>query len=330
MRKIYKKGLLVIIIQLIFMLFLNTHVSALYKSLEEFVEKNGLENMSATQLEAKQTEAINKISDDRQKRGVQDAVSTILYTIDGEYDSYEEKMSKLNEAFLQNQGDPYGDEAQSDLYYGYMLGGKWVIYKGNASESKKNDTEGKTAAEQFDEKYDEYKKLKDEDKNINTLLEYQSALQTLYKQLPRKDQTEERLLKLDEVDTAVVGTDHSSQEIPDTIYQYPDQKKPSSAGSLDDMIGDADKFISSAKGTAISASSLQNFSKTFYNIFLTIGIIVAVLVGSILGIKFMVGGAGEKAHIKELLVPYIVGCIVIFGAFAIWKIVVTILSNSLA
>ena len=116
----------------------------------------------------------------------------------------------------------------------------------------------------------------------------------------------------------------------ESIYNYPGQKETNSAGSLDDMIGDADKFIDSADDAAISTSSLKEFSKTFYNIFLTIGIVVATLVGLILGIKFMIGGAEEKAHVKELLGPYIVGCIVIFGAFAIWKIVVTILSNSLA
>ena len=42
----------------------------------------------------------------------------------------------------------------------------------------------------------------------------------------------------------------------------------------------------------------------------------------------MVGGAEEKANIKEVLVPYVVGCIVIFGAFAIWKLIVTILGYS--
>ena len=146
--------------------------------------------------------------------------------------------------------------------------------------------------------------------------------------------TDEEAKKALEDSGATIGADGSSvqDEInkSESIYNYPGQNKPSTAGSLDDMIGDADKFIDSADDAAISTLSLQDFSKTFYNIFLTIGIIVAALVGSILGIKFMIGGAEEKAHIKELLVPYIVGCIVIFGAFAIWKIVVTILSNSLA
>lgn len=113
------------------------------------------------------------------------------------------------------------------------------------------------------------------------------------------------------------------------IYTYPEQDNAgrNSASSLDDMIGDADKFISSANGTVINNDSLQSFSKTYYNIFLTIGIIVATLVGAVLGIKFMIGGAEEKADVKEKLVAYVVGCIVVFGSFAIWKLVVTILGS---
>ena len=34
-----------------------------------------------------------------------------------------------------------------------------------------------------------------------------------------------------------------------------------------------------------------------------------------------------QAKIKELLLPYIVGCIVVFGTFAIWKIVITVASQ---
>lgn len=59
------------------------------------------------------------------------------------------------------------------------------------------------------------------------------------------------------------------------------------------------------------------------------GTIIAVLVGAVLGIKIMVATVEEKAKIKELMVPYIVGCIVMFSAFTIWKIVVTIGNQSL-
>lgn len=36
----------------------------------------------------------------------------------------------------------------------------------------------------------------------------------------------------------------------------------------------------------------------------------------------MVASAEDKAKVKEALIPYIVGCIVIFGAFTIWSIAV--------
>lgn len=48
------------------------------------------------------------------------------------------------------------------------------------------------------------------------------------------------------------------------------------------------------------------------------------VVGIIIGIQFMVASAEDKAKVKETLVPYIVGCIVIFGAFTIWSIAVNL------
>ena len=41
----------------------------------------------------------------------------------------------------------------------------------------------------------------------------------------------------------------------------------------------------------------------------------------------MAGSVEQKAKVKDSLVPYIVGCIVIFGAFGIWKLVIQILNN---
>ena len=47
-------------------------------------------------------------------------------------------------------------------------------------------------------------------------------------------------------------------------------------------------------------------------------------VGTIIGIQFMMASAEEKAKVKEALIPYVVGCAVIFGAFTIWSIAVNI------
>lgn len=46
------------------------------------------------------------------------------------------------------------------------------------------------------------------------------------------------------------------------------------------------------------------------------------IVGTIIGIQFLVASAEDKAKMKESLIPYIAGCIVIFGAFTIWSAVV--------
>lgn len=134
-----------------------------------------------------------------------------------------------------------------------------------------------------------------------------------------QEQTNKAMEELDIADNDG-GSDH--------IYQLPSKNgTSSSSSSLDDVMGDADSFINSGNNDKITASSLQSFSNTFYNILLTIGIVVAALVGMVIGIRFMVGGAAERANIKELLIPYVVGCIIVFGAFAIWKIVVTIMQQ---
>lgn len=103
----------------------------------------------------------------------------------------------------------------------------------------------------------------------------------------------------------------------------------SSESSLSDVISGGDSFIQAGKnGSAqIDKGSLINASSSIYNILLICGVIIAVLIGSIMGIKFMIGSVEEKAEIKAALVPFAIGCIVVFGAFGIWKIVVTIGNN---
>lgn len=71
-------------------------------------------------------------------------------------------------------------------------------------------------------------------------------------------------------------------------------------------------------------TNLQDLSGFLYNILLTAGIVIAVIVAIILGIQFMMSGAEGQAKVKEMLVPFIVGCIVIFGGFAIWKIMLVV------
>lgn len=57
-----------------------------------------------------------------------------------------------------------------------------------------------------------------------------------------------------------------------------------------------------------------------------LGIALSVIVGSLIGIKFMFGGIEEKVKMKEVIIPYIIGCVIVFGAFGIWKLVIILIT----
>ena len=101
------------------------------------------------------------------------------------------------------------------------------------------------------------------------------------------------------------------------------------ATAVDDIVQDGDNFLNKANqvNTVINETELQDFSSDVYNLILSIGMVIAVAVGMVLGIQFMISSVEEKAKIKELLVAYFIGCIVLFGAFTIWKIVIGILGT---
>lgn len=96
------------------------------------------------------------------------------------------------------------------------------------------------------------------------------------------------------------------------------------ATTFGNIIEQGDKFINSKDPSikTLKEDELNDLSNTLYNVLLIIAIIAAFIVGGILGIKFITAGVEGKADIKELLLPYFIGCIVIFGAFTIWRLVV--------
>lgn len=97
------------------------------------------------------------------------------------------------------------------------------------------------------------------------------------------------------------------------------------ADTIDETFNGADSFVSEGKYYNIDSSKLSNTSRFLYNTLLAIGLVISVISGLFLGIKYMTSAANEKAEVKELFVPYIISCCVIFGAFTIWKIVVNVL-----
>lgn len=100
------------------------------------------------------------------------------------------------------------------------------------------------------------------------------------------------------------------------------------ATTIDEVITDGDSFIrDGSKSQVINMEGLKDFSGDVYNLVFAIGLVIAVIVGSVLGIKFMISSIEEKAKIKEILIVYGMGCAVLFGAFTIWKVTIEILGN---
>ena len=78
--------------------------------------------------------------------------------------------------------------------------------------------------------------------------------------------------------------------------------------------------IDQMKGGSVN-NNVAQFGGKIVNIVQTVGIIVAVVVILILGIKYMMGSAEEKAEYKKTMIPYLVGAVLIFAASNIVKVV---------
>ena len=86
-----------------------------------------------------------------------------------------------------------------------------------------------------------------------------------------------------------------------------------------DLSGKIDEI---AKGNdSVATDKVVNLGKTIVTIMQTIGIVVAVVVLLVLGIKYMMGSAEEKAEYKKTMIPYIVGAVLIFASTTIVNIV---------
>ena len=99
------------------------------------------------------------------------------------------------------------------------------------------------------------------------------------------------------------------------------------ASSASDIVSGADGFVEKGEEAdkPFSDDVSQILSDTIYNILFVIGVIVTVIAGAVLGIKFMTGSIEQKSKIKESLIPFFAGTAVIFGAFGIWKLAIIIL-----
>lgn len=161
------------------------------------------------------------------------------------------------------------------------------------------------------------------------IIDYQKEVGTGDTEVQKKKQEiEEELSTKYGYDSDDILGVQTELEVSSHIYKKPTvSNSGDSSDSLDDMMSDGDDFIQSAGDSPIKTDQLQSVSSNLYNIFVEVGVALAVIIGLVIGIKYMYSSVDQKAEIKKLLVPYLVGCVVIFGALGIWKFVVTLLET---
>ena len=66
-----------------------------------------------------------------------------------------------------------------------------------------------------------------------------------------------------------------------------------------------------------NTNQIQNVGNSIATVIRTIGIIIAVIVLMVLGIKYMMGSAEEKAEYKKTMIPYVIGAVLLAAAVTI-------------
>ncbi|MCI8412446.1 MAG: hypothetical protein HFJ40_08555 [Clostridia bacterium] len=81
------------------------------------------------------------------------------------------------------------------------------------------------------------------------------------------------------------------------------------------------------KSSNASVGKINTLGQDIVKVITTIGSIVSVIVLVVLGIKYMMGSAEEKAEYKKTLLPYIIGAAFVFAASTIASIIFNFASS---
>ncbi len=95
-----------------------------------------------------------------------------------------------------------------------------------------------------------------------------------------------------------------------------------------DIWGQGSNFIKQGTSDSkITFPKVWEELKPIARILMGIGLVVLVSVGSILGVKYMMAGADDKAKVKQRLVWFCVAAALIVGATGVFNIVVNVASQ---
>lgn len=117
-------------------------------------------------------------------------------------------------------------------------------------------------------------------------------------------------------------TSHSEASFWSDIFKYGDD-------FLEQGATEAANIATNPEDPNVGATdeNTRQLMNDIYSVLFPLGVAITVIVGGILGIKFMLASAEDKAKVKQSMVPYVIGCIVIYGSFGIWRICIQIFST---
>ena len=85
--------------------------------------------------------------------------------------------------------------------------------------------------------------------------------------------------------------------------------------------------IINTKGLGAADTKMRDIGSMIFTTITNIGVVLAVVIIAILGVKYMMGSAEERAEYKKTMMPYIIGAVLVFGASTIGRMVYNLAKN---
>lgn len=71
----------------------------------------------------------------------------------------------------------------------------------------------------------------------------------------------------------------------------------------------------------VGESQLKSIGEIILSVITSVGIVLSVVILAVIGFKYMIGSVEEKAEYKKSMMPYLIGCVLVFSASTIANVV---------
>lgn len=87
------------------------------------------------------------------------------------------------------------------------------------------------------------------------------------------------------------------------------------------------QYINEIDEAGSSSEEIETIAGKILGVLQTVGIVVAVVMLLVIGIKYMMGSVEEKSKYKTSMAPYLIGAVVVFATVNITKIIYDVVNQ---